>query len=126
MAVARLRKELLAIDKEELGSNWTDKVQAVASAAETAALMESGAVPIVAQVVQTKTGAEPPTWTWSTGPTSDDKFFKWSATLCSESAVPEFRTVLAFICAFLYLLFVQWLVLRPLRTVVSSYLSTVS
>ena len=89
-----MRKELLAIDKEELGSNWTDKVQAVASAAEAAALMESGAVPIVAQMIQTKTDAEPPTWSWSTGPTSDDKFFKWSATLCSESVVHARRAFL--------------------------------
>jgi hypothetical protein len=95
MAVARLRKELLAIDKEELGSNWTDKVQAVASAAEAAALMESGAVPIVAKMIQTETGAEPPTWTWSTGPATEDNFFKWSATLCSEFSWPGYSLALA-------------------------------
>ena len=95
MAVACLRRTLLAIDKEELGSNWTDKVQAVASLAETAALMESGAAPIVAQIMQTKTGAEPPTWTWSTCPATEENFFKWSATLCSEFSWPGYSLALA-------------------------------
>lgn len=85
---ARIAAEIREIESKDLRSSdsWDDEAQGFASAAEAAAMMEAPA-PIIAHLIDSEK-TDPPKWTWSAGPASDETLYKWNAILCMTGATP--------------------------------------